>query len=38
MLVERQKVLDDTVTLMIAADNFGLDLSISEKVYSKYVQ
>lgn len=37
MIVERQAILDDTVALMAMQDKFGLKLSISETVYSKYV-
>ena len=37
MLIERQSILDDTVNLMAVADKFGLDVSISKKVYEKYV-
>lgn len=36
MIAERQSILDDTVTLMAAADKFGLELSVSEKIYAKY--
>src|SRR5690625_706991 len=37
MLIERQSILDDTVNLMSVVDRFGLDLSVSEKVYDKYI-
>jgi len=37
MLIERQPILDDTVNLMSVVDRFDLDLSVSEKVYDKYV-
>ncbi len=37
MLIERQPILDDTVNLMSVADKFNLDLSVSEKVYQKYI-
>lgn len=37
MLLERQPILDDTVNLMSVVDRFDLDLSVSEKVYKKYV-
>jgi len=37
MLLERQPILDDTVNLMSVVDRFNLDLSVSEKVYDKYV-
>ena len=36
MLLERQPILKDTVTLMEANDSFGLGLSVSESVYAKY--
>lgn len=36
MIVERQNILDDTVTLMAVVDQFGLEISVSEKIYSKY--
>ena len=36
MLLERQPILKDTVTLMAANDSFGLGLSVSESVYAKY--
>ena len=36
MLLERQPILKDTVTLMEANDSFGLGLSVSETVYEKY--
>ena len=36
MLLERQPILKDTVTLMEANDSFGLGLSVSESVYQKY--
>jgi prophage antirepressor-like protein len=36
MLLERQPILQDTVTLMEANDSFGLGLSISDAVYTKY--
>ncbi|WP_083226932.1 BRO-N domain-containing protein [Lysinibacillus xylanilyticus] len=38
MLIEREPILADTVDLMIAKEKFRLDLSISKKVYEKYVQ
>lgn len=38
MLLERQPILDDTVNLMSVADKFDLDVSVSEKIYQKYVQ
>ena len=36
MLLERQPILKDTVTLMEANDSFRLGLSVSESVYEKY--
>lgn len=36
MLLERQPILDDTVSLMSVADKFDLDISVSQKVYDKY--
>lgn len=36
MLVKRQSILDDTVELMTVKDKYGLDLSVSEKIYNKY--
>jgi len=38
MLVARQPILDDTVELMEVNDRFDLGLSVSETIYSKYVQ
>lgn len=38
MLVKRQQVLDDTVNLMSVVDKFGLNISVSRTIYSKYVQ
>ncbi|WP_342441739.1 BRO family protein [Lysinibacillus sp. FSL K6-0075] len=38
MLIEREPILTDTVDLMIAKEKFQLDLSVSKKVYEKYVQ
>lgn len=35
MLVDRQAILDDTAQLIAVKDKFGLDLSVSEEVYSK---
>lgn len=37
MLIEREPILADTVDLMIAKEKFQLDLSVSKKVYEKYV-
>lgn len=37
MLLERQPILDDTVNLMSVADKFDLDISVSQKVYQKYI-
>jgi len=36
MLLERQPILQATVTLMEANDSFGLGLSVSDAVYKKY--
>lgn len=36
MLKERESVLNDTVDLMKAKDKFNLNISISDKIYSKY--
>lgn len=38
MLLERQQVLEDTVSLMGAVDRFRLDLSVAQTVYQKYSQ
>ena len=35
MLVEREKLLADTVELMIAKEKFGLAVSINEKIYER---
>jgi len=37
MLVDRQSILDDTVELMSVADRFNLGISVSQKVYDKYI-
>lgn len=37
MLIERQPILDDTVDLMSVAEKFDLDISVSQKVYEKYL-
>lgn len=37
MLVERQPILEDTVNLMSVVDKFGLNISVSDEVYKKYV-
>ncbi len=37
MLIERQPILDDTVNLISVVDKFNLDLSVSQKVYEKYI-
>ncbi|MDM5231443.1 BRO-N domain-containing protein [Lysinibacillus pakistanensis] len=37
MLIEREPILTDAVDLMIANEKFNLGLSVSEKVYEKYV-
>ena len=38
MLVERQPILNDTVNLMSVVDKFGLDVSVSDEIYKKYLQ
>lgn len=38
MLIQRQNILADTVNLMTVSKSFGLALSISQMVYSKYLQ
>lgn len=35
MLVDRQEILDETVELMGTKDKYGLDFSVSEKIYSR---
>src|SRR5690625_3914921 len=37
MLIERQPILDDTVNLIGVAEKFDLDISVSQKVYEKYL-
>lgn len=37
MLIERQPILDDTVNLISVAEKFDLDISVSQKVYEKYI-
>lgn len=37
MLVEKQPILEDTVNLMSVVDKFGLNISVSDEVYKKYV-
>ncbi|EON73839.1 Bro-N domain-containing protein [Lysinibacillus sphaericus] len=37
MLLDREPILNDAVELMMTKEKFQLDLSISEKVYEKYV-
>lgn len=37
MLIERQPILDDTVNLISVAEKFDLDISVSQKVYEKYL-
>lgn len=37
MLIERQRILEDTVNLMAIKEKFGLDISISKTIYSKYI-
>jgi prophage antirepressor-like protein len=36
MLVEREKILADTVDLMSIKDRFGIEISVSEAIYNKY--
>ena len=38
MLIQRQPILEDAVNLMVANDSFGLGLSVSGKVYDKYLK
>lgn len=38
MLIDRQPILEDTVDLMTAVDRFGLNVSVSDTIYSKYLQ
>lgn len=37
MLIDREPILNDAVELMITKEKFRLNLSVSEKVYEKYV-
>ena len=37
MLIDRAPILNDAVELMMAKEKFQLDLSVSQKVYEKYV-
>lgn len=37
MLAQREPILEDVVELMAVKDKFGLDLSVSDEVYKKYV-
>ncbi|MGA3600772.1 BRO-N domain-containing protein [Lysinibacillus agricola] len=37
MLIDREPILNDAVELMITKEKFQLELSVSEKVYEKYV-
>ena len=37
MLAERQRILEDTVNLITTKENFGLELSVSEMIYNKYI-
>lgn len=37
MLVERQPILDETVELMGFKERYGLDISVSEMIYSRYI-
>jgi prophage antirepressor-like protein len=36
MLVKRQSILEDTVELMTVKEKYGLDISVSQTIYSKY--
>ncbi len=36
MLADREPILDDTVNLMTANESFGMGLSVSGMVYTKY--
>lgn len=38
MLIKRQQILDDTVDLMAVTSKFDIGISVSEAIYSKYVQ
>lgn len=38
MLVDRQPILDATVELMNTTNEFNLDISVSEKIYEKFLQ
>jgi len=38
MLVARQPILEDAVSLMSMVDHFGLDLSVSKTIYEKHAQ
>lgn len=35
MLVDRQNILDDTVELMAVKEKYGLELSVSDEIYSR---
>jgi prophage antirepressor-like protein len=37
MLVQRQRILDDTVELMSLTSKFDIGISVSETIYNKYV-
>ena len=37
MLIQRQRVLDDVVDLMALTDKFDIGISVSDTIYSKYV-
>ena len=37
MLVDRQQILEDTVNLMAIKERFGLDISVSKTIHSKYI-
>ncbi|WP_338652698.1 BRO family protein [Sporosarcina psychrophila] len=38
MLIDRQPILENTVNLMGVIDEFGLNISVSEEIYKKYLQ
>jgi prophage antirepressor-like protein len=38
MIIKRQQILEDTVGLMSVTEKFGLDLSVSETIYTRYLQ
>lgn len=37
MLLHRQPILEDTISLMGLVDHFGLDLSVSKTIYAKHI-